>query len=125
MAASPLAAKRAAAAAADGDRAAVLTDAHRNRLSECDWLRAELRSEPSLRALLASIERAADPAAALGDARTKDDRFAAFVDAVLLEVGIAAAGKGEDGGVAFLGAAEPLPPPDTGKPPRPLYHGGA
>jgi len=108
--------------AADDDPAGTLTDAHRARLSGCDWLRAELRSEPSLRALLRRIEAAADPAAALGAARGRDARFAAFVDGMLVELGIC--DRDGDGEVTFRGADRPLPAPGAGAPARPLYHGG-
>ena len=105
--------------ACDDDRNA-LSDAHRRRLSECAWLRDELRSEPSLRALLRRIEAARDPAAALSAARSNDPRFAALVDAMLVELGVCAVDA--DGRAAFEGAQRPLPPPGAGRPPRPLFH---
>ena len=105
--------------ACDDDRNA-LSDSHRRRLSECAWLRDELRSEPSLRALLRRIEAARDPAAALSAARSNDPRFAALVDAMLVELGVCAVDA--DGRAAFEGAQRPLPPPGAGRPPRPLFH---
>lgn len=123
----PLERKKAVAAkeevCCDDDETNVLTDAHKERLSGCGWLRDELRSEPTLRALLVKIEGAREPSTALATARSNDTRFADFVDRMLVELGICAFEA--DGSIAFHGPKRPIPAPDTGKPPEPIYHNAA
>ncbi|KAJ1449176.1 hypothetical protein M885DRAFT_500725 [Pelagophyceae sp. CCMP2097] len=114
----PVAAPRDAAAANDeDDETNVLSDAHKQQLSQCGWLRQALGRRGVLE-LLGRILSAPHRGHALrvppsDRARRNDPEFAELVDRMLLELGICI----RDGaGVTFVGAEARLPPAGAGAP---------